>query len=222
MEAKRPYITLNIACSLNGYIGRSRGDRLILSSEEDLDVVDELRAQSDAILVGAETVRRDNPRLLIRDPKRQERRVAVGRPLNPCKVTLSRSGNLDSDNHFFQMGPSARLLYCADSASSELRGKLGGVAEVISAGASEVNLNFLLSDLLSRGISKLLVEGGASIFNLFFKKRCFDELRLAIAPFVLGEEDAVHLFEAGKYELKNLQLSSTEILGAMAVLHYKA
>jgi len=60
--------------SLDGYLDDASSDRLILSSAADLDRVDELRAGSDAILIGAGTIRADNPRLLLRSPARREAR----------------------------------------------------------------------------------------------------------------------------------------------------
>ena len=61
----RPYVLLSVAQSLDGYIDDPSPDRLVLSSPEDLDRVDEVRAGCDAIMVGAVTLRRDNPRLRV-------------------------------------------------------------------------------------------------------------------------------------------------------------
>jgi Pyrimidine reductase, riboflavin biosynthesis len=74
----RPYVLLSCATSADGYLDDASPERLILSGPADLDRVDEVRAGCDAILVGAQTVRADNPRLLIRDPRRSARRAARG------------------------------------------------------------------------------------------------------------------------------------------------
>ena len=66
--------------SVDGKIDDTGPERLLLSGPDDLDRVDELRASADAILVGANTVRRDNPRLLVRSPQRRAARIAAGRP----------------------------------------------------------------------------------------------------------------------------------------------
>ena len=66
--------------SVDGKIDDTGQERLLLSGPDDLDRVDELRASADAILVGANTVRRDNPRLLVRSPQRRAARMAAGRP----------------------------------------------------------------------------------------------------------------------------------------------
>ncbi len=87
-----PYVLLSAAVSLDGYLDDTGPERLLLSSPADFDRVDEVRASVDAILVGAGTLRADNPRLLVNSPERRAARVADGRPEYPLKVTVSGSG----------------------------------------------------------------------------------------------------------------------------------
>jgi 5-amino-6-(5-phosphoribosylamino)uracil reductase len=87
----RPYVILSCAVSADGYLDDASPRRLILSGPADLDRVDEVRAGCDAILVGAGTIRKDDPRLLVRDPRRRARRVARGLPEHPARVTLTAS-----------------------------------------------------------------------------------------------------------------------------------
>ena len=97
----RPYVLLSCATSADGFLDDASPRRLILSGPADLDRVDEVRAGCDAILVGAQTVRQDNPRLLIRDPRRRARRAARGLPEHPARVTLTATGDLDPRVRFF-------------------------------------------------------------------------------------------------------------------------
>src|SRR5215472_13789656 len=87
--------------SADGYIDDASGTRLVLSDDADLDRVDELRASSDAILVGAHTIRTDNPALQVRSPARQRQRAERGLAPGPRKVTITRSGHLDPLARFF-------------------------------------------------------------------------------------------------------------------------
>src|SRR5579875_3968636 len=87
--------------SVDGRIDDVSPDRLILSGPADLDRVDELRASCDAILVGANTVRRDDPRLLVRSPERRAARVAAGNPAYPLRVTVTATGDLDPGARLF-------------------------------------------------------------------------------------------------------------------------
>ena len=83
----RPYTLLSCSMSLDGYLDGASEQRLILSNDADLDRVDEVRAGCDAILVGAVTIRNDNPRLLVRSRDRVAQRTARGLTPTPIKVT---------------------------------------------------------------------------------------------------------------------------------------
>src|SRR5690242_6089257 len=91
----RPYVLLSAAMSVDGHIDDGGPEPLVLSDAADLDRVDAVRAGVDAILVGATTLRRDDPRLLVRSEERRAARVAEGRAPDPLKVTLTGSGDLD-------------------------------------------------------------------------------------------------------------------------------
>ena len=81
--AERPYTLLSCSMSIDGYIDGATESRLLLSNTLDFDRVDRERAGVDAILVGATTVRNDNPRLLVRGPDRRRPRRDQGLPENP-------------------------------------------------------------------------------------------------------------------------------------------
>jgi 5-amino-6-(5-phosphoribosylamino)uracil reductase len=86
--------------SVDGYLDDTSPDRLRLSNEPEFDRVDQVRAESDAILIGANTMRRDNPRLLVNSTDRRAQRVADGKPEYPLKVTVTASGDLSADLKF--------------------------------------------------------------------------------------------------------------------------
>lgn len=90
--------------SVDGYIDDISSDRLLLSNHADFDRVDGQRALADAVLVGATTIRHDNPRLLVRSPARRSARQQRGLPVSPAKVTITGSGNLDPQALFFTAG----------------------------------------------------------------------------------------------------------------------
>src|SRR3954451_3217674 len=123
----RPYTLLSCALSLDGYLGSATPRRLELSNDADFDRVDAVRAGCDAILVGAGTVRLDNPRLLVRSPARRDERAAAGRCPTPVKVTLTRGGDLDPAARFFATGDVDKLVYCATPALARTRERLGAV-----------------------------------------------------------------------------------------------
>src|ERR671938_1292262 len=107
----RPYTLLSCSVSLDGYLG-DQTPRLALSNEADLDRVDEVRSSCDAIMVGAGTVRTDNPRLLVRSQARRDMRTARGLASTPMKVTVTERGDLDACADFFTTGEAEKLVYC--------------------------------------------------------------------------------------------------------------
>ncbi len=185
--APRPYVLLSCATSVDGYLDDASPRRLILSGPADLDRVDEVRAGCDAILVGAQTVRKDNPRLLIRDPRRSARRAARGLPAHPARVTLTATGDLDPQARFFAPG-ALRLVYCATPAIGRARAQLGDRAVLIDAG-DPISLDLVLTDLAERGVVRVLVEGGARVLGEFLAGGLADELTLAMAPFFVADPD---------------------------------
>ena len=188
----RPYVLLSCAISADGYLDDARPERLILSGPADLDRVDEVRAGCDAILVGAGTVRHDDPRLLIRDPRRRARRAARGLPEHPARVTVTGTGDLDPAARFFAPG-AERLVYCATPALPRARARIGEKAGLIDAG-DPLTLEFVLNNLAERSVARLLVEGGAHVLAEFLacerSHELADELHLAVAPFFVADPTA--------------------------------
>jgi riboflavin-specific deaminase-like protein len=191
----RPYVLLSCATSADGYLDDACPQRLILSGPADLDRVDDVRASCDAILVGAGTIRRDDPRLLIRDPRRRARRAARGLPEHPARVTVTGTGDLDPGARFF--APAAeRLVYCATPALPRARARIGDQAVIIDAG-DPLTLEFILNNLAERNVVRLLVEGGAQVLAEFLagerSRDLADELHLAVAPFFVADPAAPRL-----------------------------
>jgi 5-amino-6-(5-phosphoribosylamino)uracil reductase len=215
----RPYTLLSCAVSIDGYLDDASPDRLILSGPEDLDEVDALRAAADAILVGAGTVRADDPRLLVRDPARIAAREAAGRPPQPLRVTMTAAGDLDPAARFFT-GPGTPLVYAASAAASNFKGR----AAVIDAGA-DLSLASVLQDLyLERSVATVLIEGGARILRDALAGGLADELRLAIAPFFVADPAAPRFALPARYPntaANPMTLLSVRQLGPVAVHHYR-
>jgi 5-amino-6-(5-phosphoribosylamino)uracil reductase len=219
----RPYTIVSCAVSLDGYLDDTSPDRLILSGPQDLDEVDALRSRADAILVGAGTVRADNPRLLVRQPARVAAREADGRPPHPLRVTVTASGDLDPAARFFA-GPGTPLVYCATAAVAATRKNLGDKAVVIDAGA-EPSLTAVLHDLYQeRGVRTLLAEGGSGILRGLLAANLADELRVAVAPFFVGDGQAPRFALPAHYPqtaASPMTLASVRRLDNLAVLHYR-
>jgi riboflavin-specific deaminase-like protein len=216
--APRPYVLLSCATSADGYLDDASPRRLILSGPADLDRVDEVRAGCDAIGVGAQTVRQDNPRLLIRDPRRRARRAARGLPTHPARVTLTATGDLDPRARFFAPG-ALRLVYCATPAIGRGRARLGDSAVLIDAG-DPLSLDLVLTDLAERGVLRLLVEGGARVLGAFLAGGLADELDLAVAPFFVADPAAPRLNLPAPGLDDPMTLTEVSRVGEVGLLRY--
>jgi 5-amino-6-(5-phosphoribosylamino)uracil reductase len=194
----RPYVLLSCAMSIDGYIDDASTERLVLSNDGDLDRVDGVRAACDAILVGAATVRRDDPRLLVRSERRRAERVARGLPPSPAKVTVTGSGDLDPAARFFTFGDGVKLVYCPSGAVEKTREQVGDVATVVDGG-EPVTPQSVVDDLAVRGVRRLMVEGGGTLHGQFLAAGLADELHLVVAPFFVGDCRAPRFVRDGRF-----------------------
>ncbi|WP_329521458.1 RibD family protein [Spirillospora sp. NBC_01491] len=222
--SERPYVLLSCAMSVDGYIDDATPERLRLSSPADFDRVDGVRAACDAILVGAGTVRADDPRLLLRSPARRERRIARGQPGDPAKVTLTWSGDLDPEARFFTTGEARKLVYTLPGTAAGLAARLGDRAEVVDAG-DPVSLPAVLADLSARGVRRLMVEGGGGMHTRFLTAGLVDELHLVVAPFFIGDPSAPRFVGPGVFPQspeRPMRLDEATRIGDLVLLRYLA
>jgi 5-amino-6-(5-phosphoribosylamino)uracil reductase len=217
----RPYTLLSCSVSMDGYIG-SAASRLLLSNDADFDRVDAVRASCDAILVGATTVRTDNPRLLVRSQARRDERTARGLAPSPMKVTVTRRAELDARADFFTTGDAEKLVYCARSRVDDARARLGPVATVVDGGHT-VEMRRLGNDLAARGVERLMVEGGGNVHTQFLTDDLVDELQLVVAPVFVGDSQAPRFVRDGRFPwnpARRATLAEVRQIGDVVLLRY--
>lgn len=220
----RPHVLLSAAVSIDGHLDTRPGeDRLLLSNGADFDRVDAVRASVDAILVGAGTLRADNPRLLVNSPERRAARVAAGRPAYPLKVTLTGTGALDPGWKFWHHGGDKLVLAVGEEATEKARASLGGLARVqrVPAGAVWPAALDLLGD--AYGVGRLMVEGGGSLHTQLLEGAYADELHLVVAPLLVGQPDAVRMLGPAHYPggpSARLRLLEARQIGDVVLLRY--
>ncbi|MFB7739156.1 dihydrofolate reductase family protein [Streptomyces sp. NPDC056112] len=214
-----PYVLLSAAVSLDGYLDDTGPERLLLSSPADFDRVDEVRASADAILIGAGTLRADNPRLLVNSPARRAVRRAAGKPEYPLKVAVSASGELDPGAPFWHTG-GEKVLYTTDEGALRLR-RTGLAADVVPLGA-ELGWPRLLEHLHDvRGVRRLMVEGGGTVHTQLLQQQLADEVQLVLAPLFVGDADAPRLFGPGTYQGGRLRLVETRTIEDVVLVRYE-
>jgi 5-amino-6-(5-phosphoribosylamino)uracil reductase len=208
--------------SIDGYLSGPTEKRLLLSNDADFDRVDSVRAHSDAILVGAMTVRRDNPRLLVRSQARRDERKARGLPPSPMKVTVTSGANLDPCAEFFTAGEPEKLVYCSSDAVEKAQARLSQVATVVDGG-QPVDLTGLAEDLFARGVGRLMVEGGGTMHTQFLTAGLADELHLVVAPFFVGDSRARRFVSDGHFPWNpdcRATLAEVRQIGDVVLLRY--
>jgi 5-amino-6-(5-phosphoribosylamino)uracil reductase len=208
--------------SLDGYLDTAGDERLLVSNDADFDRVDEVRAGCDAILVGAGTIRSDDPRLLVRRPARRAERAARGKCPTPMKVTVTRGADLEPGARFFATGEADKLVYCASGAVPSARARLGQVATVIDGGPG-VDLRGVSEDLHARGVERLMVEGGGTVHTQFLTADLADELHLVVAPFFVGDSRASRFVGDGRFPWNpdhRATLADVRPIGDVVLLRY--
>ncbi|MCW2770092.1 MAG: deaminase [Aeromicrobium sp.] len=220
--ADRPYTLLSCCMSIDGYLGGGTEKRLALSNDSDFDRVDAVRATCDAILVGAATIRKDDPRLLVRSRTRQDERVARGLGPSPIKVTVTERMQLARRSSFFAVGDAEKLVYCASASVARARNRLGQVATVIDGG-QPVEMRRISEDLHARGVQRLMVEGGGIVHTQFLTADLADELQLVVAPFFVGDSRARRFVSDGMFPWnpgRRATLAEVRQIGDVVLLRY--
>jgi 5-amino-6-(5-phosphoribosylamino)uracil reductase len=217
-----PYILLSCGMSIDGYLDGPSPRRLALSNEADFDRVDAVRASCDAIMVGAATIRNDNPRLLVRSVARRDERTARGLPPSPIKITVTDRAQLDPRADFFTTGETEKLVYCTSARVADARLRLGGVATVVDGG-QPVQMRRITEDLGDRGVQRLMVEGGGKVHTQFLTENLVDELQLVVAPFFVGDSRAPRFVSDGRFPWnpgRRARLAAVRQIGDVVLLRY--
>ncbi|GAA1919223.1 RibD family protein [Nocardioides marmoribigeumensis] len=218
----RPYVLLSCSLSLDGYLDNASDRRLVLSNAADLGRVDRVRAGCDAIMVGAGTIRSDDPRLVVRSPDLRAERLARGLPETPAKVTLTDSGRLDPRASFFTTGATEKLVFAGTSAVPRVRTHLAGAAAVLDGGR-RVSMGRVVATLHERGVRRLMVEGGGQVHTQLLTQGLADELQLVVAPLFVGDSRAPRFVSDGRFpwdEQHRAELADVRRIGDVVLLRY--
>jgi diaminohydroxyphosphoribosylaminopyrimidine deaminase / 5-amino-6-(5-phosphoribosylamino)uracil reductase len=191
---KLPYVTLKIAQSIDGKIALNNNQSKYITGNESLKFVHTLRSEYDAVLIGKNTAKLDNPSLTVR--------LVKGR--NPYRIVIDKNNELPGKLKLFSDKYSDKTIV------------------INSESGKDIPLINILKALYESNITSVLIEGGANVFSRFLQSNLFDDIYFMVAPKIIG--DGISPFRDFKIttlsKAKNIFLNNVFSAGSDIVLHY--
>lgn len=220
---ERPFVFINAAMSADGKIATIQRKQTRISGSVDFDRMDELRASSDAIMVGIGTVLADNPSLTVKSKERKIKRLEKGLLENPVRIVVDSMARTPVDADFIRKGEGRRIIAVSRSAPVDKVSELSKTAEIICTGDKEVDLKDLLHELSMHGIRVLMVEGGATLNWALISEGLVDEIYTFIGNMIIGGRAAPTLVDGKGFELNfpRLDIIAYEMMEEGILLKWK-
>jgi len=215
MEKFNPKIILSAAISIDGKIATRSGDSK-LSSKRDLTRLHKLRSQVDAIIIGKNTVNKDDPLLTVRYSKGK----------NPIRIILDSCGTISHKSKILQTSNKVKTIIVVTKkiTKKNLQKLKKFSVEIMVVGENQVNIKLLIKILNKRKIKTILLEGGGTINWEFIKNNLVDEFFITITPYILGGKDAITLVQGEGFDKitksQKLRLNEIKRLENDLFLHY--
>lgn len=182
------WVVVNAAMSLDGKIATRHREQLAISGPEDFERVAALRRSCDGILVGRGTVEADDPHLVVDDV--DDDSVSGGL----TRIVADSHARIPLDSRVLD-GAAETIVLVSETAPPERVSSLESAATVVTVGEGTVDIEQAFQELESRGVSKLLVEGGGELLYSVIQTGLVDSLMVFIAPFIIGGRDAPTLVD---------------------------
>jgi len=217
-DFKKPYIIMSSAMTIDGKIASKEGDPE-LSDAEDWRAIHKLRTEVDAILVGKGTIVKDNPKLHIKFHKHK----------GYYRIIIDSKLDIPIESEVIIYKPeSYPTIICTTENVPEERIALyeaKGIKILGSGKSNRVDIVNLMPKLYDLGIKSLLLEGGGTLNWSFFRNNLVDEIRLTIAPWVVGGRNAISLVDGEGFsrmsEATKFSLIKVQERDNYVVLKYK-
>jgi len=208
---KRPYVVINCAMSADRKIASPSGKQFRISCEEDIKRMYELRNESDAVLVGINTVLSDDPKLTVKEKY-------VKNPKQPIRIVLDTNCKIPIDS--LVVNDAAKTFIVTAKNCNEVYGKNVEFILCDTDDRGLIDLKKLLDILFKRDIHKLMVEGGGTVIWNFLEKGLVDDFYVYIGPMTIGGKNSPTIGDGKNFE-KFLTLVNTRDIGPGKLLHYK-
>lgn len=187
----RPFVFINVAMTADGKIDTFERRGAAISSPRDKARVDQLRAGTDAIMVGGKTLLHEDPKLTVKSEALRAERLARGLSPNPTKVGIVTQAKLKADSQFLNAGPAEIVIFTTRQTSKEQLALLEAWhIHVYASDAEKVDLQNALAVLKEKGVRRLMVEGGSTLNFELMRLGLVDELTVYVAPLIFGGASA--------------------------------
>lgn len=192
---KRPFTFINSAMSADGKISTWQRKQVRISGYIDFDRMDELRATSDAVMVGIGTVLADDPSLTVKSSQRKSERKAKGFNENPMRVVIDSKARISLKADIFKKGEGERVVVVSSSAPPDNIKALSKKARIIVSGDTTVDLPNAMEQLYKLGVKRLMVEGGATLNWAMLSSGLVDEIYTFVGNVIIGGQKAPTLVD---------------------------
>jgi riboflavin-specific deaminase-like protein len=222
---RRPFVAVTFAMTVDGKITTKNFSPVDFTSREDKTHLLRQRALGDAVLIGHSTLKHDNVRLGLPEPKMREARIARGQTPYPLRVIVSNEGRIDVSLKLFQTDISPIVIFSTVRMPARYQKALCEKATLHLSDTRSVDLAWMLQQLRrDYGVRTVACEGGATLFRALLEKDLVDQLNLTIAPFLFGGANAPTLTGLSKEFLpRGIRCSLTEMrtVGEECFLTYR-
>ncbi|MDO6394711.1 RibD family protein [Leptospira santarosai] len=211
-----PRVSINMAMTLDGKVSRPDKRWYGLSSRNDKKRMDEIRSKADVLILGKNSILNDDPVIHLR---------YVENAKDPRPVILLRSGTLPEDKKVFRFSKQSPLIFCLNENHSSVLNNLCSVAEIVPLPGNDLSPPEVLKVLFEMGYREVLLEGGPSLNDSFFRLDLISRIYLTIVPFLIGQNDLPSITggpqEYLSFDRKKWDLVSSEILENEVFLIYQ-
>ena len=206
------HVVVNAAMSADGKLSTHERQQIAISGESDFDRVDSMRADSDAILVGVGTVLADDPALTVKDSGRVASRRSRGLDPQPTRIVADSQARTPADTTVLDGEAKTIVLLGGHVKDTDLAKFDREGVDTIIAGDERVDLAEACRRLESRGIDRIMVEGGGELIFSLFKADLVEELVVYVGPTIIGGRDAPTLADGDGFldAFPELQLQGVE------------
>jgi 2,5-diamino-6-(ribosylamino)-4(3H)-pyrimidinone 5'-phosphate reductase len=215
-------VVVNSAMSADGKLSTRERTQIEISGPADFERMEQIRADSDAVMVGVGTVLADDPSLTVDDESLREERIERGEPPNPARVVADSRVRTPPDAQVLDDQAESYLLV-SESATPDFVAQMEETgATVISAGESRVDLAAAFEELADHGIDQLMVEGGGEIIYSLFEAELVDRLSVFVGSMIIGGREAPTLADGEGFvsDFPELELERVERIDDGVVLRY--